>query len=51
MTGIEENMQAGILIDGPNQIPGQKMTLFDRGGRTTPHWLRIGVGNHTDAGG
>lgn len=43
---MEENMQAGILIDGPVNIPVQMMTLMDRDGRMTPQWFRMEMENH-----
>ena len=43
---MEENMQAGILIDGPVNIPVQMMTLIDRDGRMTPLWFRLEMENH-----
>lgn len=46
VTGMEENMQAGILIDGPVNIPVQMMTLIDRDGKMTPLWFRLEMENH-----
>lgn len=43
---MEENLQEGILIDGPVNIPVQMMTLIDREGRMTPLWFRLKMENH-----
>ncbi len=43
---MEENVQTGILIDGPINIPIQMMSLTDRDGRMTPQWFRLETENH-----
>lgn len=43
---MEENLQEGILIDGPVNIPVQMMTLIDRDGKMTPLWFRLETENH-----
>lgn len=43
---MEENVQAGILIDGPVNIPIQMMSLTDRDGRITPQWFRLETEDH-----
>ncbi len=43
---MEENVQAGILIDDPVNIPIQMMSLTDRDGRITPQWFRLETENH-----
>lgn len=43
---MEENVQAGILIDGLVNIPIQMMSLTDRDGRITPQWFRLETENH-----
>lgn len=43
---MEENMQEGILSDGPVNLPIQMMSLTDRDGRMTPQWFRLETEDH-----
>ena len=43
---MEENVQEGILSDGPVNLPIQMMSLTDRDGRITPQWFRLETEDH-----
>lgn len=43
---MEENVQGGILSDGPVNLPIQMMSLTDRDGRMTPQWFRLETEDH-----